>query len=477
MSITTTGVEGIDEPLAAPAEPVAQIDPYPLASAARSNEPPWASPRVAWFTISMVGLVTMFGQMDRAIFYLLVSSIKRDLHLTDTHISLLMGAAYSAAYFCVGLPMARLTDVGKRKFILPGALALWSLGTFLCAMSSGFISFFAARSIVGAGESVKGPGSVSIISDVLPRDKLSRGFALYNLSIRGGEAIAQILGGLLIGLFTTTVIVLPFLGELHGWHLVFMIFGLPGVLFAILFMITVPEPARHGRRSSASMPLREVAHFLFKSPARKVLLPILFAAAITNIEVVGIGSWRPAFYERTYGWTPAQFAPILGIAGLIITPIALFAGAWLSERLARKGYADANMRLVVWAQIAGLPIGIISPLMPNFPLAMACSLLSTFLVTASAPSQLAAMQVVTPNELRGQVNALYLFTLSVIGQGLGPTVIALMTDNLFSSEADLRYAMVTAAAVAGPIALWLINMTLKPYGEAYRRSTEEQARA
>jgi hypothetical protein len=262
MSITTTGVEGIDEPLAAPAEPVAQIDPYPLASAARSNEPPWASPRVAWFTISMVGLVTMFGQMDRAIFYLLVSSIKRDLHLTDTHISLLMGAAYSAAYFCVGLPMARLTDVGKRKFILPGALALWSLGTFLCAMSSGFISFFAARSIVGAGESVKGPGSVSIISDVLPRDKLSRGFALYNLSIRGGEAIAQILGGLLIGLFATTVIVLPFLGELHGWHLVFMIFGLPGVLFAILFMITVPEPARHGRRSSASMPLREVAHFL-----------------------------------------------------------------------------------------------------------------------------------------------------------------------------------------------------------------------
>ena len=78
------------------------------------------------------------------------------------------------------------------------------------------------------------------------------------------------------------------------------------------------------------------------------------------------------------------------------------------------------------------------------------------------------MQIVTPNELRAQVNALYMFTLSVIGQGLGPTVIALMTQYLFSSESDLRYAMVTAAAVAGPISLVLIYLTPKPYGDAYR---------
>jgi MFS family permease len=103
-------------------------------------------------------------------------------------------------------------------------------------------------------------------------------------------------------------------------------------------------------------------------------------------------------------------------------------------------------------------------------LALICALASVFLVTASAPSMLAAMQIVTPNELRAQVNALYMFTVSVIGQGFGPTVIALMTRYLFSSEADLRYAMVTAAAIGGPASLALIWLTLKPYGEAYRRS-------
>lgn len=469
MQTVPPAAEAVDEPLAAAAEPVALVDPQ-IEGVSAAAGPAWASPKVAWFTLSMIGIVTMFGQMDRAVFYLLVTPIKHDLHLSDVQISLLMGAAYSIAYFAVGLPVARLTDVGRRKFILPGALALWSFGTFCCALSSNFVAFFLSRSMVGGGESVKGPAAVSMISDLFPRAKLPRAFAFYNFSIQGGEAIGQILTGLLLGLFATTVIAVPYVGQLHGWHLVFMIFGLPGLLFALCFMLTVPEPARHGRRHAKSMPIGESLHFLLKSPARKVILPILFAAAVSNLETVGIGSWRPAFYERTYGWKPAQFAPILGTASLIMTPIALLVGAWLSERLAKSGRPDANMRVVLYAKILALPIGIASPLMPTFPLALICALASVFLVTASSPSLLAAMQIVTPNELRAQVNALYMFTLSVIGQGLGPTVIALMTQHLFNSEADLRYAMVTAAAIAGPVSLALIYLTLKPYGEAYRRS-------
>lgn len=444
--------------------------PSPVA-AERPSAPQWASPRTAWFTLSMIGTVTILGQMDRAIFYLLVNSIKRDLAFTDTQMSLLMGVAYSGAYFLFGLPIARLTDVATRKYILPCALAAWSLGTALCALAGNFWQLFVARSIVGGGESVKGPCSVSMISDLFPRDQLPRAYAAYNFCIRLGEALALIVGGLLIGYFATLGTVnVPLLGPMRDWHLVFLIFGLPGLVFALIFVATVKEPARHGRKTKGSVPLRDVFTFLFRSKSGAVLIPILLASAVNNIEMVGIGSWRPTFYERTYGWGPADFAPIMGIANLILAPIALIAGAMLSERLARQGHADANMRIVLWANIGSIPLGIISPLMPTFELALAVSLMSTFLVIASAPSLLAAMQVVTPNELRGQVNALYLFTLSVLGQGLGPTVVALMTDYVFQSEADLRYAMVTIAAVAGPIALALVWMAVKPYGQAYREA-------
>lgn len=434
-----------------------------------AHAPAWASPRTAWFTLTMIGLVTMFGQMDRAIFYLLVQSIKRDLVITDTEISLLMGMAYSAAYLLVGLPVARWTDVGKRKFILPAALAAWSLGTTVCALSSSFIQLFIARSIVGGGESVKGPSSVSMISDLFPREKLPRAFAGYNFAIRFGEALALILGGLLIGYFASLGTVhLPVLGDLKEWHLVFLIFGIPGILFALIFMLTVREPARHGRRYKGSMPLRESVKVLCRGTSGRVLIPILLAAAATNIETVGVGSWRPAFYERTYGWTPAEFAPIMGIANMIIAPIGLMLGAWASEWLTKRGHADANMRLVLAVHILCLPLAVFGPLMPTFQLSLALSLLSTTLIIASAPAMLSAMQIVTPNEMRAQVNALYLMTLSVVGQGLGPTVVALMTDFLFQSDADLRYAMVTAAAIAEPIGIALIWMTLKPYGRAYR---------
>jgi len=463
------------DPPADGAMSVASVETPPPASQAATHGPAWASPRTAWFTLSMIGAVTVFGQMDRAIFYLLVSSIKRDLAFTDTQMSLLMGVAYSGAYFLFGLPIARLTDVATRKYILPCALAAWSLGTTFCALAGNFWQLFLARSIVGGGESVKGPCSVSLISDLFPRDKLPRAYAAYNFSIRFGEALALILGGLLIGYFASLGTVhVPVLGDLRDWHLVFLIFGLPGVFLAVIFVATVKEPARHGRKVRGSVPLRDVFDFLFRSKARAVLIPILLAAAVNNIEMVGVGSWRPVFYERTYGWTPAQFAPIMGIANMIITPIALVAGAFLSERLARLGHADANMRIVLWANIGSIPLGIVSPLMPTFELSLAVSLMGTFLVIASAPSLLAAMQVVTPNELRGQVNALYLFTLSVLGQGLGPTGVALLTDYIFQAEADLRYAMVTVAAVAGPIALALTWIAVKPYGRAYRETAASE---
>ncbi|MBT2187811.1 MFS transporter [Sphingobium nicotianae] len=440
-----------------------------------SAEPAWASPSVAWKTMILIALFTVFGQFDRAVFYLLVSPIKKDLLLSDTQMSVLMGAAYSSAYFICGLPIARWIDVGPRKFIAAGALAAWSLGTAFCAMSANFTQLYCARMVVGGGEAVKGPSAVSMISDLFPRDKAPRAFAVYNWAIQGGDALANIIGGGLILFFTAMgAITVPLLGTLHTWHLVFLTFGVPGVLFALVFATFAHEPARHGRKIKGSVPLREVVHFLFRSPSGKVLVPILLASAILQIEAVGIGSWRMPFYERTYGLTAGQVAPIVGIGNFILTPIGLIFGAWLNERMTKSGRYDANMRISLWSHMIGLPLGLAGPLMPSFELAIGCSFLGFLITIAAAPAQLAAMQVVTPNELRAQVNALYMVTVGVFGSGIGPSVIALMTDYLFKSEHDLRYAMVTAVAVAAPIALLLIWRTLKPYGELYRAQMAQE---
>jgi len=428
--------------------------------------------------MAMIGTVTVFGQMDRAIFYLLVSDIKRDLQFSDTQMSLLMGMAFSAAYLLCGLPVARLSDVWHRKLILPTGLAVWSFGTMLCGLAGSYMQMFVARCFVGAGESVKGPCSVSLISDLFPPHRLPRAFAFYQFTIRLGESLAAIVGGFLIGYYATYGgFSLPGVGTLRGWHLVFLTFALPGLFFALMFVLTVKEPVRQARARPTSVPVKDVARFLFKSDASPVLIPILLAAAVGMIEAIGVGSWTPVFYERTYGWTPEQFAPISGAVMLVSAPISLIAGAWFVERMHRQGRHDANMRIMLYTQLIGLPLAALGPLAPTFWLALGCSLAAQIVMLAATPAALAAMQVVTPNELRAQVNAVYMLTISVLGQGLGPTVVALMTDFVFRDEADLRYAMLTAGLIANPISLFLIWRTLKPYGRAYQRQAEALARA
>ena len=86
-------------------------------------------------------------------------------------------------------------------------------------------------------------------------------------------------------------------------------------------------------------PLREVGGYLWEH--RTLFVPLFLSIGIGSIETVGLATWRPAFYERTYGWGPQQIGPLLGTSLLISTPIALVIGTWLAEYMTRRGDADA----------------------------------------------------------------------------------------------------------------------------------------
>jgi len=443
----------------------------PPAPASRSD---WLPAPVAWYAVGMVALVTVFGQIDFGIMSLLVGPIKRDTHMSDTQVSILMGAAYSAVYLMTGLPMARIADSARRTVLLPAALAVWSIGSVLCGLAHTFWQFVLFRGIVGGGVAVKGPTSVSLIPDLVPREKLARAFGIYNVAVMGGQALSMILGGLVLGaLLHRPPITLPLVGTVHAWQMVFIVMGLPGVAFAALFVLTVPEPARQGRKTTSSVPIGEVARFLLTGPASRVFIPIIIGTAATGIYISGVGSWRPAFFERTYGMGAHEYGPIAGLIMLVTAPIGVTIGAFMSERMHRR-WDDSHLRLVVGVHALTLPVYILSPLMPNVTLALGCQVLSGLLTMVSAPSSLAAMQIITPNNMRAQVNAAYMITISVIGTGLGPTVVALITDYMFSAESELRYAMVTLAAIAAPLALACQWLAMKPYGRLHRQVIEAE---
>jgi len=438
-----------------------------VADSAESEAQPWPNARRAWYTVVVLALVSMMSNIDRGVVNLLVESIKRDLFLSDTEISLLVGFAFSFFYMICGLPMARVADSYSRKIILTTGLAIWSGATALCGLAQTFWQLFAARGLVGAGESVKGPCSMSMIADLVQRERLPRAFAIYQMGITAGMAGSMIIGGVLIGLLANMPpIALPAGLVIRDWHMVFLICGIPGLSLALLMIFTVREPVRRGRKNRNAVPIRDIARFL--GGKWRIYLPLLLSIAIGSIENFGLLVWRPAFFERTYGWGPEVIGPILGVMMLIAVPIGLALGTALAEYYIRRGRDDAMLRVCFISQLLSVPLAVATPLMPTPWLALALGMAASIAGAMSAPGQNSAIQIITPNAMRGQVSAIYLFTISVIGGGFGPTAIALITDNIFADPAMLRYSMAMFTAVVGPIGAVLLWLTLKPYAAVIR---------
>ena len=421
----------------------------------------------AWYSVVVLSLVSMMSNIDRGIVNLLVGPIKRDLHLTDTGISLLIGLTFSLAYVLFSFPFSRLAD-SRSKVILTAGLTLWSLATMLCGLAQQLWQLFAARALVGAAESVKGPCSMSMIADLVPRDKLPRAFAVYQLGITGGMAGALVVGGLLLSAFAgMPPLSLPGGIEVRDWHMVLLVTGLPGLLLALVMLLTVKEPARRDRKSAGAVPLREVLGFLGLN--WKFYAPLFLSIAIASVESYGLQAWRPAFFERSYGWGPERVGPLLGGALLIATPLGLYLGTLLAEYLTRRRPKDALLVACLLSYGLAMPLLAAMPLMPSPWLALLLGFLGFTAWSMTAPGQNAAIQIVTPNEMRGQISALYLFSISVVGGGFGPTAIALITDKVFHDEAMLRYALSGFTMMVGPVVLLLIFSAVKPYARAYQR--------
>jgi MFS family permease len=449
-----------------PADAAAQA-PEKAAASASMDEKATLS---GWYTVIMSAVVVMLAQIDKGVMALLVQPMKHDLHLSDTQVSLLIALAFTLFYVAVGPPVARLADRTSRKWVVAVSLAIWSAATSLCGLAQNFWQMFLGRAIIGGAESGSSPASVSMIADVIPRHQLPRAYAIYNAGFIGGAALAFVFGGVIFGaLEHVKPMAIPGLGTLHNWHFVFIVVGLPGLLIAAIFALTVPEPKRRGAIRPQGYSLKEVAGYVVKN--RAMHGPLLAAFLFNAMSTFGALAWLPAFFERTYGWGPAKTGSLLGSANLICAFVGLAIGSQVAMWLSKKR-DDAHILMLWIAHVAAVPFLIAAPLMPNPWLALICCGLAQGCAASGSPSQNSAFNLSTPNAMRSQINALYLFVIAGLGGLLGPVVIALLTDFVAGKEEYLRYVLLGFRLVLLPIDLILVWLTIKPYGKLVRERLE-----
>jgi MFS family permease len=419
----------------------------------------------------------MVSFIDRSILTLLVEPLKRDLHLTDVQVSLLMGLAFVSSYVAVGLPVARLADYKSRRAIMGLAVTVWSLMTAVCGLARTFTHLFLCLVGVGAGEGCSGPANYSMISDLFPREKLARAIAVVTIGFYAGSGLALAIGGTLTSIFMALPPkTLPLIGFVRGWQLTFFAVGLPGLLVAAL-MCTVREPLRRGRLALRGagvngppklVPIRDVVAFLRANAS--IYIPMFLGTGVQNLVVLGIATWGAVFYMRTFHWSPARYGLTLGVIALTVSPLGSLAGGFLAEYFAKKGYSDANLRVVRMATMLAVPGLIVYPLMPTAAAAIAIFVYATFLTSSVNGPLNAALQTITPNQMRGQVTAIFLIFFNFIGLGLGPTLVALYTQYVFHSERLVGRSMSAAALTIGPIAVLLWFIAMKPYARSFERA-------
>jgi MFS family permease len=243
--------------------------------------------------------------------------------------------------------------------------------------------------------------------------------------------------------------------------MVLIMVGLPGLLVAILVR-TLPEPPRRGKMvEGKSAPYGEIMRAMWQR--RGIYIPMFVGLTFSALETYGIRAWQPPWLARTYGWDLASISYALGIVFLIAMPIGTIIGTWLTEHLG-KTRKDAPLRVTLIGYILVLPCATMAPLMPTAELALFVAGLSAMCGFMGAVPQNAAIQTITPNDMRGQVTALYLM-IFVVGGALGSVVIAAVTNFVIGDESKLWLSIVIAAATLQPIAIVAMAFGLRHYRE------------
>ena len=339
----------------------------------------------------------------------------------------------------------------SRRLIIGVGLLVMGTGSALTGLANGFWQLFAARLFTGIGGAGNGPATYSILADYFPPAKLPKAIAFMNFGFTSGTGIALLLGGTLIAAVSAWAI-----SRCRDRRRAWVAARVPGD--GNSGSDARPPDADDGLRAAAARPGAGRGRKLIAPHQSAPCSRICGASGrpsdpcssglACNSLAMGTQVWAAAFYQRTYGWGPAQYGIIQGLVLLLIAPFGLAFGGWLAERWARQGRDDANLRVVLVAGLAHMPFAIAYALMPSPYLALAGASLNSVLILIGVGPQNAALQVIVPNEMRGQVTALFLFLFTMIGFGIAPTVVALLTDYVFRDELKLRYSIATMHARA-----------------------------
>lgn len=415
-------------------------------------------------------LLSALALLDRQVLTLMVGPIKQDLRITDFQVGVLQGLVFALFYGVAGIPIGWLADRWPRRPVIWLGVTAWGLAASACGLANTFTGLVMARLCVGTGEASFSPAANSMLADLFPPRHLSLALSILSLGSNIGNGLAIGLGGLVVSFAQHGgALHLPFVGDLRPWQFVFLVTGAPG-LFLGLLIFTVREPERRMRVDSAGPPdFRRTVMFIARN--RAFFTAHFIGFGLFSIVAWAFLSWLPTYMVRSFGWSIGRVSVPLAVIVTLGGGLGPLLSGSFVDKLFGGGRSDAHLR--VYAVIAALMAvtGAVAFQVRNpflflvlaFPIACVMTL---------APVATACLQIVSPNQMRGQINAIFILIMNGVGLGVGPPLVGAVTDFWLRDEARLGDAISIVFLAITPVSALALWLGRRPMRACVQRASE-----
>jgi MFS family permease len=430
-----------------------------------------ASPAYRRYVLWLLLLVYVINFLDRQVINILAEPIKDELHLADWQLGLLSGFAFGIVYTILGFPLARAADRHNRSVIISACLAGWSLFTGLSGLAQNFVQLVAARAGVGIGEAGCTPTSHALIADYTPREKRASALAFYAMGTPLGSLLGLAIGGALSDLF--------------GWRRAFMVAAAPGLVLALVCLVTLKEPrqriaqvvqATTAKAADGLATFSETFRYLC---TKRAFWWLAFGAGIRSFLGYGHAPFVPSFFYRVHGPEVAQLAAhfgmkkgaFIGLALGVMTGVGGAIGSWTGGQIAdRWGAKDLRIfaSLPALAVLVSFPFTVTLYTTDSTVLALGLYFFPAFLGTLWYGPIYASAQGMVPQRMRAMSASIMLFIINFLGLVCGALAVGAISDicnkvlGLGPAE-GVRWALIasTTGGLISALLFWLARKDVR----------------
>jgi MFS family permease len=400
-------------------------------------------------TLTLLVLAYTLSMCDRMILSILFPDIQAEFGLSDTQLGLLGGLSFALFYATMGLPIARLSDQHSRKRIIIVSLVIFSVMTAFSGLAAGFISLLLLRVGVGIGEAGVNPASHSIIADYFPPKR--RAFAMATLMLGGSF-------GMILGFVGGGII-----AEAYNWRIALVSVGIPGLLLAFFMARLLREPARGTFETQAPMPSPPILTTAAEMWANPAMRHLMAGGVIAGLMSYGLTQWLPTFFMRTHELSQSEagmmIAGVFGITGAIG---ALAVGKFF-DRLSVRGFQH-GLWMLAMVPFVSIPLFVMGLFADNLTAAILLFIIPGFFANSFMGPSIAMVQTLSPVHMRAVSSAIMMLCLNLIGLGLGPLLVGVLSDMLSTvyGEGSLGVALACFGLFAfwGSVHFWLSGRAL-----------------